>query len=104
MPKKKIKIADKDILGDQVDVEEEQKVEEATPPVEKPMGILEEHFTLGSWKGHPNYSCLHCSWSGIEKIRATDHYTGNHMALPKSKTVGAKIYDRFGNLITEREV
>ena len=102
MPKKKIKITDENMLSNQV--EEEQKVEEITPPVEKPMGILEEHFTLGSWKGHPNYSCRHCSWSGIEKIRAMDHYTGNHMALPKSKTIGAKIYDRFGNLITEREV
>ena len=80
----------------------EELVEETKPePSPKPMGILEEHFTLGKWKGHPNYSCCYCSWSGIEKIRATDHYTGNHMALPKSKTVGAKLYDRFGNIIEE---
>lgn len=102
MAKKKIKIADKDMLGDSVD--EEQKFEDAAnkSEVTEPKGVLEEHFTLGSWKECPNYSCNYCQWSGVEKVRAQDHFIDKHMSRPKSVVVEAKIYDRFGNLITER--
>lgn len=107
MTRKKIKIADKDVVdlpeGEEERVSESAEEETKSEPSPKPLDILEVNFTVSDWKGHPNYGCNHCVWSGLEKVRAQAHFIDKHALPPKSVAVGVKLYDRYGNLITERE-
>lgn len=63
-----------------------------------------EHYTVGAWKGLPQYRCRHCPFDTLHEKTIRRHVIERHVARPARQPVTVPIYDRFGNLITEREV
>lgn len=58
-------------------------------------------FTMGSWKGLPQWRCVLCPWDTLDGEAAMlAHYQANHAPPPPPPApVLIQAYDRFGNPI-----
>lgn len=64
----------------------------------------EQPYIVGRWNDLPNYQCLQCSFATTDLVVMERHIDERHAPPPTTVTVTVPIYDRFGNLVTEREV
>ena len=61
-------------------------------------------YTVGKWHDLPVYQCTACPFDSLKREEAERHYEDRHVPKTQTKPVQVPVYDRFGNLITEREV
>jgi len=65
---------------------------------------LEECYTVSRWKGLTQYRCRMCPFDTLDEKTIIRHIQERHAPKSERKPVVVPIYDRFGNLIREREV
>ena len=64
----------------------------------------EKKYKVGRWHESPNYECTLCPFSTLSKERMEEHITEVHAPPPTPWTeVKPPKYDRFGNLVEEKE-
>jgi len=65
----------------------------------------EEHqqYTVGTWRGTSCYRCNLCAYDSLDESDIKEHILARHTPRPKIKPVTVPIYDRFGNLIGDKE-
>ncbi len=60
-------------------------------------------YTVGRWHEMECYQCLLCPFDTLDRPTIEAHIAERHMPAPARRPVTIPIYDRFGNLISERE-
>lgn len=61
-------------------------------------------YEIGEWKGMKQYKCLLCPFDTLHRDVIEKHIAERHTPKKEVKKLKVPIYDRFGNLVTEREV
>ncbi len=57
---------------------------------------LGSHITIGTWKGIPNYECVHCTHATPTPIRAWEHFKSVHLESPTRATVDTGLVTTSG--------
>jgi len=62
-------------------------------------------YEAGTWNKLPRWQCKLCSWDTLEGEAAMlQHIMERHAPAPERVPLKVPLYDRYGNLIEEREV
>lgn len=61
-------------------------------------------YDIGQWNGLPRYQCRLCQFDTLDEDAIKRHLEDRHWPRPVTQPVAVPLYDRFGNLISEREV
>lgn len=55
-------------------------------------------YTLGEWKGLPQYRCKFCAFDTLNEPKILEHYASRHAPKPEPKpTPLIQSFDRWGN-------
>lgn len=65
--------------------------------------MAEDLYTIGEWKGLPNYKCRHCPFSTLDEAEIREHVLKRHAPRPPQRRVVPELVDRFGNPVTVLE-
>lgn len=75
------------------------KTAAAPPPPENP------HYSVGAWKGMPNYLCAHCPWSTLNEAEMVDHVASRHVEHITIHRVDTGLITESGaKIVREEEV
>ncbi len=81
--------------------EEPPKIDSSQLEVEEAAEEENPYFTLGSWKGMPQWKCRFCPWDTLEGEGALmEHVVTVHGAgEPERRPGGILVADRYGNAV-----
>jgi hypothetical protein len=84
--------------------QEEALQEEAKPEMPQAAAMPEVPWTMGTWKGLPQWRCRLCPWDTLKgEAEMRKHIEEAHLQKRPRRTVVLPLVDRYGNLI-KREV
>lgn len=72
-----------------------------TAPTEKEK---KQGYWTNEWRGIQKYNCVHCSFDSFDLTVMLDHLKQHHPPPSERVPVKVPLYNRYGKLITHKEI